>query len=177
MSEDGFTASVATLSKMASRVDADCVLLRSRKLEGGIIADYLIRLRADSNDFQEVRVAVVGNVDAGKSTLLGVLTHGELDNGRGLARQKLFRHKHEIETGRTSSIGNDILGFDSCGNVVNKSDHVGNLDWVKICQAASKVVTFIDLAGHERYLKVGFSSSLRMLIRGLTSPCNNTFFQ
>ena len=49
----------------------------------------------------EVRCAVVGNVDAGKSTLLGVLTHGELDNGRGLARQRLFRHKHEAETGRT----------------------------------------------------------------------------
>lgn len=54
-------------------------------------------------------------MDAGKSTLLGVLTHGELDNGRGLARQKLFRHKHEAETGRTSSVGNDILGFDSVG--------------------------------------------------------------
>lgn len=40
-----------------------------------------------------------GNVDAGKSTLLGVLTHGELDNGRGLARQRLFRHKHEMESG------------------------------------------------------------------------------
>lgn len=57
----------------------------------------------------------MGNVDAGKSTLLGVLTHGELDNGRGHARLKLFRHKHEIESGRTSSVGNDILGFDSKG--------------------------------------------------------------
>lgn len=119
---------------------------------------------------------MVGNVDAGKSTLLGVLTHGELDNGRGLARQKLFRHKHEAETGRTSSVGNDILGFDSvgeyqffvlhfirsfvyysiviyfAGNVVNKPEH-GSLDWVKICEKSSKVITFIDLAGHERYLK------------------------
>lgn len=60
-------------------------------------------------------MAVVGNVDAGKSTLLGVLTHGELDNGRGYARQRLFRHKHEMESGRTSSVGNDILGFDSMG--------------------------------------------------------------
>lgn len=57
----------------------------------------------------------MGNVDAGKSTLLGVLTHGELDNGRGYARQRLFRHKHEMESGRTSSVGNDILGFDSMG--------------------------------------------------------------
>ena len=45
----------------------------------------------EEKDFMEIRVAVVGNVDAGKSTLLGVLTHGELDNGRGFARQKLFR--------------------------------------------------------------------------------------
>lgn len=51
-------------------------------------------------------MAVTGNVDAGKSTLLGVLTHGVLDDGRGVARQKLFRHKHEVETGRTSSVGN-----------------------------------------------------------------------
>lgn len=118
---------------------------------------------------------MVGNVDAGKSTLLGVLTHDELDNGRGLSRQKLFRHKHEAETGRTSSVGNDILGFDSVGkvstfysiffhvlisilmllisgNVVNKPEH-GSLDWVKICEKSSKIITFIDLAGHERYLK------------------------
>lgn len=68
-------------------------------------------------DFLEIRVAVVGNVDAGKSTLLGVLTHGELDNGRGHSRQKLFRHKHEMESGRTSSVGNDILGFDGEGEL------------------------------------------------------------
>lgn len=68
--------------------------------------------------FLTFRVAVVGNVDAGKSTLLGVLTHGELDNGRGFARQKLFRHKHEMESGRTSSVGNDILGFDQEGQVM-----------------------------------------------------------
>ena len=81
---------------------------------------------------------MVGNVDAGKSTLLGVLTHGELDNGRGLARMKLFRHKHEMESGRTSSVGNDILGFDAGGEVVNKPDH-GHLDWIKICEQAAKV--------------------------------------
>ena len=34
-------------------------------------------------EIMEVRVAVVGNVDAGKSTTLGVLTRGGLDDGRG----------------------------------------------------------------------------------------------
>jgi len=70
---------------------------------------------------------VVGNVDAGKSTLLGVLTHCELDNGRGYSRQKLFRHKHEVESGRTSSVGNEILGFSSDGTVVNKPTAHGNM--------------------------------------------------
>ncbi|XP_065319409.1 GTP-binding protein 1-like [Gordionus sp. m RMFG-2023] len=100
------------------------------------------------------KIAVVGNVDAGKSTLLGVLTHGDLDNGRGHSRQKLFRHKHEIESGRTSSVGNDILGFDSKGNIVNQMEaHNGHIDWKRICQNSAKVITFIDLAGHEKYLK------------------------
>ena len=90
------------------------------------VSDFLIRKNLGESDFIEVRVAVVGNVDAGKSTLLGVLTNGVLDDGRGNARQSLFRHKHEIESGRTSSVGNDILGFDANGDVVNKSDGHGN---------------------------------------------------
>ena len=60
---------------------------------------------------------MLGNVDVGKSTLLGVLTQGELDNGRGRARLNLFRHLHEIESGRTSSISHEILGFNSKGQV------------------------------------------------------------
>lgn len=152
LNDDEKEAAVATLQSLAASLECSCVLLRERKENCGIILQYLIRRLLDQTDFLEIRVAVVGNVDAGKSTLLGVLTHGELDNGRGHARLKLFRHKHEMESGRTSSVGNDILGFDSEGNVVNKPEH-GSLDWVKICEKSSKVITFIDLAGHERYLK------------------------
>lgn len=69
--------------------------------------------------FIDLKLAVLGNVDAGKSTLLGVLTQGELDNGRGRARLNLFRHLHEIQTGRTSCISHEILGFNSQGEVRN----------------------------------------------------------
>ncbi|XP_028978168.2 GTP binding protein 1, like isoform X1 [Esox lucius] len=154
LDERDMDVSVATVRALCEQLEADLILLRERCDTGGKVRDYLIRRRVGEEDFLEVRVAVVGNVDAGKSTLLGVLTHGELDNGRGFARQKLFRHKHEMESGRTSSVGNDILGFDQEGQVVNKPDnHGGSLDWTKICEKSSKVVTFIDLAGHEKYLK------------------------
>lgn len=106
----------------------------------------------------EVRVAVVGNVDAGKSTMLGVLTSGRLDDGRGKARVGLFRHKHEIESGRTSSIGQEILAFDKNGNVINPAPGTSlsssrRAGWDEICPEAHKVITFMDLAGHQRYLK------------------------
>uniref|UniRef100_A0A0R3SRM8 Tr-type G domain-containing protein n=1 Tax=Hymenolepis diminuta TaxID=6216 RepID=A0A0R3SRM8_HYMDI len=136
-----------------------------------IVKDFLLRQVVGEQDFIDIRVAVVGNVDAGKSTMLGVLTHGELDNGRGKVRQYLFRHKHELESGRTSSVGNDILGFDADGKIVNRPVH-GKLDWAKVCQEATKVITFIDLAGHERYLKTtvygltGFAPDFVMLMIG-----------
>ena len=40
----------------------------------------------------QVRVAVIGNVDSGKSTMVGVLTRSMLDDGRGLARSKVRWH-------------------------------------------------------------------------------------
>ncbi|CAE6426415.1 unnamed protein product [Rhizoctonia solani] len=118
----------------------------------------------------EVRCAVVGNVDSGKSTTLGVLTRGGLDDGRGKARVALFRHKHEIETGRTSS----ILGFGADGHPIlanfqlNTTEAQSGVDkntfapatarrekltWDQISESSAKIVSFIDLAGHERYLK------------------------
>ncbi|KAJ4483422.1 GTP-binding protein 1 [Lentinula aciculospora] len=110
----------------------------------------------------EVRCAVVGNVDSGKSTTLGVLTRGVLDDGRGRARVSLFRHKHEIETGRTSSVGMEILGFAPSGAPILPETATSNdaevvrrekLGWEEISIQAAKIVSFIDLAGHERYLK------------------------
>ena len=52
----------------------------------------------------ELRIGVLGNVDSGKSTIISVLKEHKLDNGRGLARQTILKHKHEKDSGRTSSI-------------------------------------------------------------------------
>ena len=79
---------------------------------------------------EEVRYGVIGNVDSGKSTLIGVIVGKELDDGKGKARLTILRHPHEKKTGRTSSISQNFIK-------VNKN----------------KYLNFIDLAGHEKYLK------------------------
>ncbi|MFH4982794.1 hypothetical protein AB6A40_009503 [Gnathostoma spinigerum] len=154
LSQKDLEISEAKHDRIVKNVGAVATHLVTKQSGGLFTSTYLVRNEIEAEDFIEVRVAVVGNVDAGKSTLLGVLTHSTLDDGRGLARQKLFRHKHEFESGRTSSVGNDILGFGVDGKVINRPDnHSGHLDWVKICHDSAKVITFIDLAGHEKYLK------------------------
>ncbi|XP_053731003.1 GTP-binding protein 2 isoform X1 [Synchiropus splendidus] len=165
LAEEDMKASLTTLHRLAEKVGADITILRHREVDSDTedarrIAEVLIRKVPDDQQFLDLRVAVLGNVDSGKSTLLGVLTQGELDNGRGKARLNLFRHLHEIQTGRTSSISFEILGFNSKGEVVNYSDSRTAED---ICENASKMITFIDLAGHHKYLKT--------TIFGLTSYC------
>lgn len=79
---------------------------------------------------KELRFGVIGNVDSGKSTLIGVLCTNELDDGKGKARQSVLKHPHEKKTGRTSSVSQNFIKTDN-----------------ETC------VNFIDLAGHEKYLK------------------------
>lgn len=113
------------------------------------------------NTYIDIKVAIAGSVDVGKSSLIGVLTSGKLDDGRGTARTSVFNFPHEIKSGRTSSISQQILGFDSKGQIVNYRD-VGRMSWPDIVKDSSKIISFFDLAGHEKYLKttiLGLSSS------------------
>ncbi|KIM66374.1 hypothetical protein SCLCIDRAFT_318796 [Scleroderma citrinum Foug A] len=160
--EEDIHVSVAGIEQVVGEIGGKMsVLLRTRGSHPRAI--LLLRLPPPSvSSTPEVRCAVVGNVDSGKSTTLGVLTRGALDDGRGRARVALFRHKHEIETGRTSSVGMEILGFSTSGAPVlpeaiggHDADTVrfDKLGWEDIAVRSAKIVSFSDLAGHEKYLK------------------------
>ncbi|KAF2835433.1 P-loop containing nucleoside triphosphate hydrolase protein [Patellaria atrata CBS 101060] len=145
-------ADVKVLMTQNTGGDIDVPPVNSKDLS--VTGKVMIRRRPkEVEDVIETRIAVVGNVDAGKSTMLGVLVKGGLDDGRGKARVNLFRHKHEIESGRTSSVGMEIMGFDSKGEVVSAAVAGRKLSWEEIGKRSAKVISFTDLAGHERYLR------------------------
>lgn len=76
-----------------------------------------------------------------------------MDDGRGLSRKAIFRHKHEEESGRTSSVATAYMGFDEAGEQI-LSKRAGKLiPWVELAKVARKRIQLIDLAGHEKYLK------------------------
>ena len=85
----------------------------------------------DAAEYKELTVAVLGSVDAGKSSTIGSLVFNVLDDGNGLSRSRVFVHDHEKRSGRTSDISFQYMRNDE----------------LKV------VITFVDLAGHEKYLK------------------------
>lgn len=135
-SKEDWTAALQRVSDVSEKVKADFKVLMTRNVgaenelevgprdakDTGCSGKLILRRRPESvDDVIETRIAVVGNVDAGKSTMLGVLVKGGLDDGRGKARVNLFRHKHEIESGRTSSVGMEIM-----------VSQVGRVSWSQI---------------------------------------------
>ena len=53
--EEDYKASVATIESIATTLEADCVLLRERTTDCGLVGQYLIRHRAEQEDFVEIR--------------------------------------------------------------------------------------------------------------------------
>ncbi|KHO01205.1 GTP-binding protein 1 [Metarhizium album ARSEF 1941] len=149
----GAACELLLTKNVGGKLEAEGTIKRPDK-GGGCSGKILIRrIPTNVEDVIETRIAVVGNVDAGKSSMLGVLVKGDLDDGRGKARVNLFRHKHEIESGRTSSVGMEIMGFDSVGQVVTSDTPGRKLSWEDIGKRSAKVITLSDLAGHEKYLR------------------------
>ncbi|KIE01608.1 GTP-binding protein 1, partial [Metarhizium majus ARSEF 297] len=169
LTADDWNTAYKRLVAAAKAAGADCELLLTKNVGGEVEAEstankpdkgggcngkiLIRRVPTNVEDVIETRIAVVGNVDAGKSSMLGVLVKGDLDDGRGKARVNLFRHKHEIESGRTSSVGMEIMGFDSVGKVITSDTPGRKLSWEDIGKRSAKVITFSDLAGHEKYLR------------------------
>lgn len=78
-----------------------------------------------------IRIGIFGNVDSGKSTFIGVLCSNKLDDGNGLARQKILRYQHEKMTGKTTNCSYNYVNY----------------------VEQNRVCVLIDMAGHEKYLK------------------------
>ena len=105
---------------------------------------------------EQLRITFTGPTMSGKSTLLGTLTTSTLDNGRGKSRLSMLKHRHEITSGVTSSVTQELLGYQDTDSsdveVINyATENVAS--WVDIHAAASgsRLVFISDSAGHPRY--------------------------
>ncbi|KUJ24085.1 GTP-binding protein-like protein 2 [Mollisia scopiformis] len=106
---------------------------------------------ASHDTTEQLRITLTGPTTSGKSSLLGTLSTATLDNGRGKSRLSLLKHRHEIESGVTSSVAQELIGYRGT-EVVNYA--AGNVtSWTDIHASAQKgrLVFVSDTGGHPRY--------------------------
>ncbi len=112
---------------------------------------------------EQLRVSVTGATMSGKSSLLGTLSTATLDNGRGKSRLSLLKHRHEIASGMTSSVTQELIGYcDLAGDATTPAAQVigyGSRDvssWTDIHASVDtgdngRLVFLSDSAGHPRF--------------------------
>ncbi|KUF86336.1 Acetyl-coenzyme A synthetase [Phytophthora nicotianae] len=115
----------------------------------------------EHNATKRLRVSVIGDFESGKSTLVGVLTRGCLDDGAGLARMQVCRHRHELENGCTSSVSEHTIAVAADGHfryteelpTCDFGDSDEEIEQDEKPRRPQSFITLSDLAGHKKYLK------------------------
>lgn len=158
LDKDELEDSLKVLYLITQSIEAQMSIMNYREGKEGLIGEILIRKEKDiKSDKLEIRIGLIGEEKSGKSSLVGVLVTDKLDNGKGLASTNVFRHKHEILCGKTSSFTHQIVGFDENGKMTNHS-FFGKLSWPQIVDQSAKIVNFYDLGGSEKALKLSIKS-------------------
>jgi elongation factor 1-alpha len=80
-------------------------------LKGKIIELLIEKIGSNSNSKPEIKVGLFGEDSCGKSTLIGVIVNGCLDDGNGSARSNIFRYQHELFSGKTSTLSHYVSSF------------------------------------------------------------------
>ncbi|KAI1817734.1 GTP-binding protein [Poronia punctata] len=116
--------------------------------------------RRGASTTEQLRVSLTGPTTSGKTTLLGTLANGTLDDGRGRSRSYLLKHRHEVASGRTSSVAQELIGYE--GREVFNYTCMDIKAWPDIHDRAQngRLVFFLDSAGHPRYQR----TTLRALV-------------
>ena len=144
ISKEELEISLSVINTIA--INLGCTTKIQKLIEGkeGLIAE--MHIKKQEVILTEINIGVLGEEGAGKSTIIGVLINGTLDNGKGSARTNVLRHKHKLLCGKTSSFSHQILGFDEKGELTN----YGNLirpSLGQIVSKSTKIINFYDMAG------------------------------
>ena len=151
LEEDKLEESLFVLKNIAEEINA--IVLKVEKYPGdnGEVARVFIG-KKDLSKKDHMLVGVAGHVDHGKSTLVGTLTTGSLDNGSGRTRIFLDLQKHEIERGLSADLSFAIYGF--CNNqAVRVKNPLNKKEKAKAVEDCDKLICFVDTVGHEPWLR------------------------
>ncbi|CAD8084951.1 unnamed protein product [Paramecium sonneborni] len=153
LNKSDMLGSLKTLCLMAQSLKAELIVVGINEGTNGKTCEVIVRKGLKDGINLDIRILLLGESGSGKTSLLGVLSTGSLDNGQGLARMKFLKNRSEITSGKTERVSHTVIGFDSEGKIMN---HQNQLNFSPTCMVeklvdlSTKLITFIDMGGTKR---------------------------
>lgn len=140
ISKEDFSQTMKNLSKIVNFIKAKII-----KIDHNIDNNhhwYTIKINFIEEKISNSRVIFIGPSSSGKTTLISNIVNNISDDGNGKSRKLVFNHKHEIYSGRTSSIS------------IEKKD-------IK-CKINNKIcINLIDTPGYCKYMKTTLAALMK----------------
>jgi len=144
--------------------EANLIIIEEEKIkyENGFIGIFKIDKKPTILEIEQgiIGVNITGRVNAGKSSLVGTLICGQLDDGKGRSRSVMLRHPQELLKGQTSDLHISFLGYDKQGNPINIRNPLNAKEQGEILDKSKKIIIFYDAPGHMEFSKTMFRSVL-----------------
>lgn len=154
----GLTEEQAEVSDFVLRIicqEADLTITEKKTFHTtkGTVLRYTLA-KTPSEELQDlISVGFAGRVNAGKSTLIGVLLGNKLDDGKGSARACLLRHPQELEKGQTADLHFAFVGLDHNNKITPLENPLDPEERARVLERSKRIINFVDAPGHSEYVK------------------------
>ena len=160
LNEEQYRLSKKILKQLCANVDLEIIAEEKVAVQGGLVGVFQVGPKPLLEVQEEITINIMGRVNAGKSTITGVLLTGKPDDGNGLIRASLLVHPQEIRRGQTSDLHISFLGLDRNGNRLNAIQQLDLKDQERIITEAARLLIFFDAPGHQEFSRTMVRSVL-----------------
>ncbi|MHA1730295.1 MAG: GTP-binding protein [Promethearchaeota archaeon] len=160
LSGEEYKVSKSVLKKLCDPIDLEIVEEEKVEVEGGFVGVFKVGPKPLQEVQEEITINVLGRVNAGKSTLIGVLLSGNPDDGSGLARARMLVHPQELRRGQTADLHITFLGLDEGGKRISPELGPDFRHQERVITEAARLLIFYDAPGHQEYSRTMLRSVL-----------------
>jgi hypothetical protein len=154
--------SIENLKKICQIAELTIDYIFTHKYNSDNYIKIIIIKKIIDRHLPELKMFLLGNSMTEKSTFLGNLCYDTIDDLNGKSKLLILKHKHEIYSGKTSSIHHEIIGLtDKIINYKNNSLDFYN-SWDKIFNQSNTIVNIFDSPGDPKFIKTTISNLLNI---------------
>jgi elongation factor 1-alpha len=150
ISRKEFDETVFVLDNIAMEIGSKVTGVEDYKVNEGYVG--IATVENISKTGEHILIGTAGHVDHGKSTLIGALVTGTMDDGAGKTRIYLDVLPHEVARGLSADLSYAVFGIKG-NEVIHLKNPLNKRESASVVAESDKIISFVDTVGHEPWLR------------------------